>query len=48
MEWGLNSKVDQENIVCADISVVGIGYAYHSGGAHGGYYTVVFGPPWNK
>ncbi len=48
MEWWMNSKVHRETILSADISEVGIGYAYRSGSEYGGYYTVVFGRPWGK
>jgi uncharacterized protein YkwD len=45
MEWWMNSQIHRDAILNAQVTEVGIGYAYYSKSPLGGYFTLDFGAP---
>lgn len=44
-DWWMHSTVHKDNILDPKVSQIGIGYAYDSKSAYGGYYTLDFASP---
>jgi uncharacterized protein YkwD len=44
-EWWMNSTIHRGNILSAESSSIGIGYAFRAGSEYGGYFTIVFARP---
>ncbi|MBN1451549.1 MAG: CAP domain-containing protein, partial [Anaerolineales bacterium] len=44
-DWWMNDKLHRDAILSAKSTEMGIGYAYLSSSAHGGYFTVDFASP---
>jgi uncharacterized protein YkwD len=45
MEWWLTSQIHREAVLHADVTQLGVGYAYYSGSPLGGYFTLLFAGP---
>jgi uncharacterized protein YkwD len=44
-EWWMNDQIHRDEILSANVTDMGVGYAYVADTAHGSYYTVNFGSP---